>query len=193
MKRGFCAALAALVGVACAARHTAEAPSAQSHTASVTAESDSAIYAAFLETLNRDPERDTLHVEELSKTFGGFSAHYDSVAPGLVAALQKMSEPKRPTTSLHLPPPIRLIAESTAVRLADSGLLGALGAVPDRPQGTRGLWAFTPVAYSADGNDAMFAYSEYCGRTCGEDVVVWARKNTAGRWEVRRTAILVIY
>jgi hypothetical protein len=86
-----------------------------------------------------------------------------------------------------------LIADSTAVRLADSGMLGELGAVPDRPQGTRGLWAFTPVAYSADGNDAMFAYSEYCGRTCGEDVVVWARKNAAGRWEVRRTAILVIY
>jgi hypothetical protein len=56
-----------------------------------------------------------------------------------------------------------------------------------------GLWRFSPIVYSADGNNAMFFYSEYCGHTCGENTVVWARKGSAGKWEVRRTAILSIY
>ncbi|GAC1484736.1 MAG: hypothetical protein NVS1B5_05380 [Gemmatimonadaceae bacterium] len=53
---------------------------AQTTHARASASTDSAIYAAFLETVNRDPERDTIYVEEMSTVFPGMSSHYDSVA-----------------------------------------------------------------------------------------------------------------
>lgn len=169
---------------------TAQSPATPN--SDVIASTDSAVYAAFFETLNRDPKRDTLHVEEMSKIFVRLPAHYDTTAPGLNAALAKLSKMQRPSTALHLPPPIQVIPHNLAVRLASSDLLGELGAVPGRPQGTSGLWSISPIVYSADGTDAMFSYLEYCGRNCGEDVTVWVRKNAAGKWEIRRTAIIEI-
>lgn len=157
-----------------------------------TAAEDSTVYATFLETLNRDPRNDTLHVQELSKIFVRLPPHYDSTAPGLNAALANLSKIQVPSTSLHLPAPVRVIPGSIAIALANADVLGALGSVEGKPQGISGLWAFTPVAYSADKTDAMFSYSELCGRKCGEDVVVWLRKNAASKWEVRRTAIITI-
>jgi hypothetical protein len=183
-----------LVAVAAlfAAPQRAAAQSTGTSASAATSSGDSAVYAAFFETLNRDARRDTLHVEEMSKIFVKLPAHYDTTAPGLNAALAKISKEQRPSTDLHLPSPIQVIPHNMAVRLAGSDLLGELGAVPGRPQGTTGLWSFTPVVYSADGTDAMFSYLEICGRNCGEDVVVWLRKNAASKWEVRRTAILTI-
>src|SRR3954468_22442939 len=157
-----------------------------------TASTDSSVYAAFLETLNRNPKNDTLHVDEMSKVFVKLPAEYDTTAPGLNAALARVSKTERPSTSLHLPPPVRVMPPAVVVALDNAGVIGSLGAVEGKPQGISGLWSFTPVAYSADGNDAMFSYTELCGRRCGEDVVVWARKNAAGKWEVRRTLILTI-
>jgi hypothetical protein len=160
--------------------------------ANATASADSAVYAAFLETLNRNPRNDTLHVDEMSKVFVKLPAEYDTTAPGLNAALAKVSKNPRPSTSLHLPPPVRVMPAAVVVALDNAGVIGSLGAVEGKPQGISGLWSFTPVAYSADGNDAIFSYTELCGRRCGEDVVVWARKNAAGKWEVRRTVIITI-
>lgn len=157
-----------------------------------TASADSAVYAAFLETLNRNTRNDTLHVDEMSKVFVKLPAEYDTTAPGLNAALAKVSKDPRPSASLHLPPPVRVMPAAVVVALDNAGVIGSLGAVEGKPQGISGLWSFTPVAYSPDGNDAMFSYTELCGRRCGEDVVVWARKNAAGKWEVRRTAIITI-
>src|SRR3954452_3104488 len=147
-----------------------------------TAAADSAVYAAFLETLNRDPRNDTLHVESMSKIFVRLPAHYDSVAPGLNAALARVSKEQRPTSSLHLPPPVRVLPPALVIALSNADVLNSLGAVEGRPQGISGLWNFTPVAYSPDGKDAMFSYTAVCGRRCGEDVVVWARKNAEGKW-----------
>ena len=186
---GFLILAAATVG---ATPHRTTAQSKAAPGPDVIASTDSAVYAAFFETLNRDPKLDTLHVEEMSKIFVKLPAHYDTTAPGLNAALAKLSKMQRPSTTLHLPPPIQVIPHNLAVRLNGSDLLGELGAVPGRPQGTSGLWSFTPVVYSADGTDAMFSYLESCGRHCGEDVTVWARKNAAGKWEIRRTAIIEI-
>ena len=154
---------------------------------------DSAIYAAFFETVNRDPQRDTIYVEERSAVFHGASPSYDSVAPGLAQALQKASTPQRPTASLKLPPPIHILSDSAVKRISDADLLGTLGIVKGRAQGALGLWAFSPVVYSANGMDAMFYYSEYCGHTCGENTLAWLRKDSDGKWAVRRTAILIIY
>jgi hypothetical protein len=183
--------LAAAAAV-CAIPHHAFAQAAIATASGGTPSADSAVYAAFFETLNRDQRHDTLHVEEMSKIFVKLPAHFDSTAPGLNAALAKLSKVQRPSTELHLPPPIQVISHNLATRLAGEGLLGELGAVPGRPQGTSGLWSFTPVVYSADGSDAMFSYLEYCGRGCGEDVVVWVRRNAAGKWEIRRTEIITI-
>jgi hypothetical protein len=180
------------VTAACAGYPLVAGQSTAEPASEATAAADSAVYAAFLETLNRDPRNDTLHVEELSKIFVRLPASYDSMAPGLNAALAKLSATQRPTSSLHLPPPVRVMPAAIVIALNNGGLIGELGAVEGKPQGVRGLWTFTPVAYSVDGNDAMFSYTELCGRTCGEDVVVWARKNAAGKWEVRRTVILTI-
>jgi hypothetical protein len=160
--------------------------------ADTTAAADSSVYAAFLETLNRDPRNDTLHVSEQSKIFVRLPAQFDTIAPGLNAALAHLTATPRPSTALHLPPPVRVIENAVAISLSNAGVIGALGAVEGRPQGVSGLWSFTPVVYSADGKDAMFAYTELCGRRCGEDVVVWARKSEAGKWQVRRTEILTI-
>ncbi len=194
MTRQFLISLAILVAViACAPQRQAITRGSRPVDAQAWASSDSAIYAAFFETVNRDPQRDTIYVEELSVVFAGASAHYDSVAPGLAQALQKASALRRPTGSLHLPPPIRILADSAAKRIGDADLLGTLGAVKSRPQGPLGLWAFSPIVYSADGTEAMFYYSEYCGHTCGENTLVWVRKDPDGKWAMRRTAILVIY
>jgi hypothetical protein len=160
--------------------------------ADTTAAADSAVYAAFLETLNRDPRNDTLHVEEMSKVFVKLPSHYDSVAPGLNAALARLSKTQRPSSSLHLPPPVRVLPPAVVIALSNADVLNSLGAVEGKPQGVSGLWTFTPIAYSADGKDAMFSYTAVCGRRCGEDVVVWARKNAVGKWEVRKTAIIDI-
>lgn len=189
-----CAALLLLVVVAtaCAVPHGVSAQSTGTASRDAIASTDSAVYAAFFETLNRDPKRDTLHVEEMSKIFVRLPAHYDTTAPGLNAALAQLSKVQRPSTALHLPPPIQVIPHNLALRLAGSDLLGELGAVPGRPQGTSGLWSITPIVYSADGTHAMFSYLEYCGRNCGEDVTVWLRKDAAGKWSVKRTAILTI-
>ena len=189
-----CAALFLLVVVstACAAPHGVNVQSTTTSGADAIASTDSAVYAAFFETLNRDPQRDTLHVEEMSKIFVRLPAHYDTTAPGLNAALAQLSKMQRPSTALHLPPPIQVIPHNLAVRLAGSDLLGELGAVPGRPQGTSGLWSITPIVYTVDGTDAMFSYLEYCGRNCGEDVTVWLKKDAAGKWSVKRTAILTI-
>jgi len=166
---------------------------AQTAHARVSASADSAIYAAFFEAGNRDPERDTIYVEEMSTVFPGVSAHYDSVAPGLAFALAKASRPPRPTASLHLPSPIRILPCTAVKRIRDQDSLTGLGAVKGRAREPMGLWRFSPIVYSADGRDATFFYSEYCGRICREDTVVWARKDSAGKWDVRRTAILIIY
>lgn len=166
-----------------------------SHQADVraSASADSAIYAVFFETVNRDPKRDTIYVEETSAVFPGVSSHYDSVAPGLSLALSKASRPPRPTASLHIPPPIRILSATAVKRISNHDSLSSLGVVKGRAQGPMGLWRFSPIVYSAAGNDAMFFYSEYCGHTCGENTVVWARKDSVGKWEVRLTAILSIY
>jgi hypothetical protein len=161
--------------------------------ARASASRDSSIYAAFFETVNRDPLRDTIFVEELSAVFPGVSPHYDSVVPGLGGALEKASNPRRPTASLHLPPPIRILPDTTVERIRRNGLLGTLGGVKHNAQGTTGLWRFSPIVYSANGKDAMFSYTQSCGTACGETTLVWARKDPGGKWDVVRTAILVIY
>src|SRR6476661_3951061 len=185
--------LAIVIGtIACASYPPVVDESTPVTTSAATPADDSSVYATFLETLNRDPRNDTLHVEELSKIFVRLPAEYDTTAPGLNAALAKLSATQRPSSSLHLPPPVRVMPSSVVIALNSAGVIGQLGAVEGKPQGISGLWTFTPVVYSADGKDAMFSYTELCGRQCGEDVVVWARKNAAGKWEVRRTAILTI-
>ena len=157
-----------------------------------TATSDSAIYAAFFETLNRQPRRDTIFVAEQSIVFQGISAHYDSVAPGLAASLVAASAPARASESLHLPPPIVIISPKTPQSLRERALNGTPTQQQSAAQGTRGVWSFSPVVYSRDGKDAMFYYSLACGQMCGEQTIVWARKDAKGVWGIRRTAILVI-
>lgn len=156
-----------------------------------TASSDSAIYSAFFETVNRQP-RDTVFADERSIVFQGISPHYDSVAPGLAATLVKVSAPPRTTASLHLPPPIVVISASTPQALRERAINGPPGERPGAAQGVRGVWRVSPIAYSADSKDAMFYYRVVCGLRCGEEAIVWARKDAKGRWDIRHTAILAV-
>lgn len=153
--------------------------------------SDSAIYAAFFETLNRQPH-DTIFAQEESIVFQGISPHYDSVAPGLAARLMRVSAPPRATTSLHLPPPIVIISATTLEAMRERAINGAPGQGPGVAQGVRGVWRVSPIAYSPDGKDAMFYYRVVCGLRCGEEAIVWARKDEKGRWFLRHTAILAV-
>lgn len=156
----------------------------------ITASSDSAIYAAFFETLNRIPSRDTIFVEDQSVVFQGISPHYDSVAPGLAARLVALSAPPRPTAGLHLPPPIVIISATTSPTQRERAMNGPPGQAPNAAQGVRGIWQLSPIAYSRDVHDAMFYYRLVCGMQCGEETIVWARKDAKGRWQISRTAIL---
>ncbi len=156
----------------------------------LTASSDSAIYSAFFETLNRIPRRDTIFVEAQSVVFQGISPHYDSVAPGLAAALVALSAPPRAAERLHLPPPIVIISTATPPTLRDRAINGPRGQAPNAAQGVRGVWQLSPIAYSREGRDAMFYYRLMCGMQCGEETIVWARKDARGKWDIRRTAIL---
>ena len=156
-----------------------------------TASSDSAIYAAFFETVNRQP-RDTLFAEEESIVFQGISAHYDSVAPGLAARLVQVSAPVRKTSSLHLPPPLVVFSAATRQTVRDGAMYGAAGPQQNAAQGLRGIWRFSPIAYSRSGRDAMFYYRLVCGTSCGEQTIVWATKDLTKGWQIKRTAILAI-
>ncbi len=127
---------------------------AQTAHARASASTHSAIYVAFFETVNRDPERDTIYVEEMSTVFPGMSSHYDSVAPGLGLVLAKASKHPRPTASLRLPAPIRILPDTTVMRLRDEDFPSSLAAVKGRAQGSMGLWRFSPIVYSADDNEA---------------------------------------
>jgi hypothetical protein len=155
-----------------------------------TASSDSAIYAAFFETLNREPRRDTIFVEEQSVVFQSISPHYDSVAPGLAARLIAMSAPARGAASLHLPPPVVVISATAPQAIRERALNGPPGQAATVAQGVRGVWQLSPIAYTQDGTGAMFYYRLVCGVDCGEETIVWARKNPKGKWEIQRTAIL---
>lgn len=167
------------------------AAQSSARSAKARASSDSAIYAAFFETLNRQP-RDTIFAEEESIVFQGISPHYDSIAPGLAETLTKVSAPPRTTASLHLPPPIVVISAATPQALRERAINGPAGSGPGAAQGVRGVWRVSPIAYSPDSKDAMFYYRVLCGRRCGEDAIVWARKNAKGRWDIRHTAILSV-
>jgi hypothetical protein len=94
--------------------------------------------------------------------------------------LMRASTPARPTIELHLPPPIHVVADTTLTRMRNSG-------------GEKGLWQFSPVAYSRNGTDAMFYYMYTCGSLCGNASLVWASKDSDGEWHHRRTAQLVIF
>lgn len=141
------------------------------------ASADSAVYAAFLETVGRDPRRDTIYVGERSAEFPGISPHDDSMIPGLSLALKKVSTPTRPTASLHLPPPIRVLPDTIVQRIDDLSSLGQRGDSNGRARVPRGLWTFSPVAYSPDGNDARFTYMFVCGSLCGGYSFVWAARD----------------
>jgi len=153
---------------------------------------DAAIYAAFLETVNRDPRADTLFVDAESAVFQSMSAHYDSVAPGLGAALVKASSPPRAASTLHLPPPIVWITATTPEVVRERAMNGPPGHPASKGQGTKGVWKFSPIVYSRNGRDALLYYRLVCGAECGEDALVWAGKAATGKWEIRRTAILGI-
>lgn len=192
MLKAFAGFLAvAMMAAACAGYPPVVEQASLADRVAETPASDSAVYAVFLETMDRR-KTDTLHVEELSKIFVRLPAQWDTMAPGLNATLAKLSQNQRPSDSLHLPPPVRIIPQALVITLNNAGVIGELGAVEGKAQGTNGLWTFTPVAYTPDRNDAMFAYSELCGKKCGEDVVVWERKNAAGKWEVRHTLIVTL-
>lgn len=156
-----------------------------------TASSDSAIYAAFFETLNRQPH-DTVFAEEQSIVFQGISPHYDSVAPGLAVVLAQISAPPHKTATLHLPPPIVILSAATPQAVRDRAVNGSPGQAPYGSQGVRGVWQLSPIAYSRDGGDAMFYYRLVCGGLCGEETVVWATRDSRQRWQIKRTAILTI-
>lgn len=157
------------------------------------ASADSSIYVAFLELVNRDPRRDTLYIEDQSLVFQSMSAHYDSVAPGLAAELTKVSSPPRPATTLHLPPPIQWITATSPDSVRRIAMAASTPHSPGRGQGPGGIWMFSPIAYSKDGRSALFYYRVICGSLCGEQTLVWARKDAAGKWEVWRSAMLIIY
>ena len=158
----------------------------------ITASSDSAIYAAFFETLNRIPSRDTIFVEDQSVVFQGISPHYDSVAPGLATRLVALSAPPRPTAGLYLPPPIVIISATTSPTQRERAMNGPSGQAPNAAQGVRGVWQLSPIAYSRDGREAMFYYRLVCGTSCSEQTLVWVAKNSKGGWDIKRTAILDI-
>lgn len=176
------------LSLAIAAPSSAVAQSS-ARSAKARASSDSAIYAAFFESLNRQP-RDTIFAQEESIVFQGISPHYDSVAPGLAARLMKVSAPPRATASLHLPPPIVIISAATPQALRERAINGPPGQGPGVAQGMRGVWRVSPIAYSPNSKDAMFYYRVVCGLRCGEEAIVWARKDAKGRWDIRHTAIL---
>jgi len=156
-----------------------------------TASSDSAIYATFFETLNRQA-RDTIFAEEHSIVFQGISPHYDSITPGLAATLIEGSAPPRKTSSLHLPPPLVIFSAATPQTVREGAMYGAPGPGPKSAQGIKGVWQFSPIAYSRDGREAMFYYRMVCGSLCGEETIVWVTKKPNRGWEIKRTAILVI-
>ena len=173
------------IGAATAQRAAADSPARAS--------ADSSIYAAFLELVNRGAHGDTLYVEDESLVFQSMSAHYDSVAPDLGAELIKVSSPPRSARTLHLPPPIHWITATQPDSVKDRAMKATGVQSSSRGQGTRGIWRFSPIAYSKDGHDALFYYAVICGSLCGEQTLVWAKKDAAGKWDVRRTAILIIY
>jgi hypothetical protein len=54
-------------------------------------------------------------------------------------------------------------------------------------KGTR-IWTLSPVAFSADGEEAMFVRGSFCGVVCGAGVYILMRK-TDGKWQEVATSL----
>ncbi len=158
-----------------------------------TSPSEAAVYAALIDSLYQHPLPETLLVSDSTLTIcvprGGaasWRAQLDSIPSGLPAALETISSAKRSSASLPLPRPVRILTEATLRELFAGGPRRGWEEFARRYPGQRRYSAFSPVAFSSDGGEALVYYEYHCGGRCGAGIVVWLTRRRDGRWGVRK-------
>ena len=155
---------------------------------------DTAIYAALIEALVR-PRGDTLLVSDSTIAFRAppvigrvspWRIQFDSIPSALPARLEEVSRVARPTSTLALPQPVRIITRAERQRIFGGDLRAGWEEFYRQFPKQRQYLEFSPIAFSADSSSALVYYRHHCGRLCGGGDLVWLELRADGRWEVRK-------
>lgn len=153
---------------------------------------EAAVYAALIEALVR-PQADTLVFSDSTIAFpvpaGGFrrlQPQFDSMPLGLSARLYEVSATLRPTSTLALPQPVRVLTRVERDEIFAGGPRVGWEEFHRRFPKQRQWLEFSPVAFSADSGSALVYYRHHCGPRCGGGSAVWLKLQKGGRWEVRK-------
>jgi hypothetical protein len=158
-----------------------------------------AVYTAVLSSMLTRRQSDTILVHDSTAVFAPprpapaspWRARFDSLPPALVAALASASRPARPTSTLELPRPIRIVTGSELREIfarrreglwLDSAWMELFRRYPHQ----RSILSLSPVVFNADSTGAMVYYTYSCGAECGGSNVMWlSHGGGAGSWHVR--------
>jgi hypothetical protein len=117
----------------------------------------------------------------------------DSVPAELFLRLQQVSQIVRPTATLPITRPARLITAGDLKEIFSTGPNPGWGEFKRRYPGHSGWLRFTPVAFTADSLNAMVYYEYHCGSLCGGGNAVWmVRSPNARAWRIHRVMTLWI-
>ena len=168
--------------------------------ASQSVSNDAQIYKAYLATMPISQQMDTLYVAERTAVFhaptsitqGQFSREYEGLPSTLLVPLERASSLARPSQTLNLPYPIRVISsEELKATFAKDPTKGWVE-FHHRYPNVRSYFAFSPIVYSADGADALFWAEWYCGSLCAGGEAVWVARDAQGRWQFLRKVLFWI-
>ena len=177
MRRGFAAA--ALLGVTFACARSRVATSAH-----VGMSQAGKVYAALLESIAPD-RRDTILVADSSLVFAfayepgsAWRLAFDSLPAGLAQNLERLSSRKRSSRELEVTRPMLVPSKIEPFSWPE---------FYRRYPKQRKLFAFSPIAFTADSTNALFSYQYLCGSRCGAGNALWvARSSRDTLWRVRR-------
>lgn len=192
--RAPCIVLAMLVEAACSSSAT-EDVAAQS---SAQCQRDAAVYSALSDSLHRRTEHDMVIVTD-STVIADLPRLQrdpaDSIAAALIDALARGSAVARPSATLELPFPVRIVssAERDTILAREQFGAGRTGAIGVRAFPTF-IYSFSPVAYTADGQNAIVYYVYTCARgNCGSGAAWWlVRGPNDVEWRVHRMIFALV-
>ena len=154
---------------------------------------DAGVYAALLNSISTRPAPDMLLLGDSTLSFrvprgavASWRIRFDSIPSSLPQTLEAVSRTKRPSSSLPLPRPARIVTHATLREIFVAGRRDAWDEFYRRYPRQREYLRFTPVAFSADSLDALVYYEYHCGLECGGGDAVWLSRRGGGGWRVQK-------
>ena len=155
---------------------------------------EAAVYALVLHEIYRGSLPNTVVATDstlLLRDPGGgvpwWGQSFDSIPSELPASLVAASARRVPTAALPLPRPVRTLSTAEIRALFRAGPHAGWEQLHRRFPGARLYVALSPVAFGADGSQALVYYEYHCGALCGAGYAAWLIREPTGTWEVRKT------